>query len=81
MPRSFKVVIVVAGNSESVVLDQLLPDTQYQMWVQAFRAGKRFRSRQIVFRTLGEYLVPGATQRTVSQESATESEGRVQGKG
>ncbi|KAE8739512.1 hypothetical protein FOCC_FOCC015008, partial [Frankliniella occidentalis] len=49
---SFKVVIVVAGNSESVVLDQLLPDTQYQMWVQAFRAGKRFRSRQIVFRTL-----------------------------
>ncbi|KAJ1528002.1 hypothetical protein ONE63_007930 [Megalurothrips usitatus] len=51
---SFKVVIVVAGNSESVVLDQLLPDTQYQMWVQAFRAGRRFRSRQIVFRTLGE---------------------------
>ncbi|KAK3928581.1 Collagen alpha-1(XIV) chain [Frankliniella fusca] len=58
---SFKVVIVVAGNSESVVLDQLLPDTQYQMWVQAFRAGRRFRSRQIVFRTLVDPDAPPVT--------------------
>ncbi|XP_034248388.1 uncharacterized protein LOC117649603 [Thrips palmi] len=58
---SFKVVIVVAGNSESVVLDQLLPDTQYQMWVQAFRAGRRFRSRQIVFRTLADPDAPQVT--------------------
>lgn len=47
-----RVVAVVAGNSEAVTLSGLRADTQYQLIVTAVRAGKKFRSRPIVFRTL-----------------------------
>ncbi|XP_017875895.1 uncharacterized protein LOC108622495 isoform X2 [Ceratina calcarata] len=47
-----RVVAVVAGNSEAVTLSGLRADTQYQLVVTAVRAGKKFRSRPIVFRTL-----------------------------
>lgn len=43
---------MVAGNSEAVTLSNLRADTQYQLVVTAVRAGKKFRSRPIVFRTL-----------------------------
>ncbi|XP_049861127.1 fibronectin type III domain-containing protein 5 isoform X2 [Schistocerca gregaria] len=49
---SYRVVTVVAGNSRSVALDDLKADTQYQLTVTAVRAGRKFRSRAIVFRTL-----------------------------
>ncbi|XP_077255133.1 uncharacterized protein LOC143893518 isoform X3 [Temnothorax americanus] len=49
---SYRVVAVVAGNSEAVTLSGLRADTQYQLVVTAVRAGKKFRSRPIVFRTL-----------------------------
>ncbi|KAG8262051.1 hypothetical protein J6590_061103 [Homalodisca vitripennis] len=49
---SYRVVAVVAGNSDSVTLSGLLADTQYQITVTAVRDGKKFKSRPIVFRTL-----------------------------
>ncbi|XP_043258517.1 uncharacterized protein LOC122400859 isoform X6 [Colletes gigas] len=49
---SYRVVAEVAGNSEAVTLSGLRADTQYQLIVTAVRAGKKFRSRPIVFRTL-----------------------------
>nr|CAD7431365.1 unnamed protein product [Timema monikensis] len=49
---SYKVVAVVAGNSEVVTLNNLLADTQYQVTVTAVRGGKKFRSGPIVFRTM-----------------------------
>lgn len=52
---SYRVVAVVAGNSEAVTLSGLRADTQYQLVVTAVRAGKKFRSRPIVFRTLGKF--------------------------
>uniref|UniRef100_A0A1B0BGE4 Fibronectin type III domain-containing protein n=1 Tax=Glossina palpalis gambiensis TaxID=67801 RepID=A0A1B0BGE4_9MUSC len=42
----------VAGNSEAIVLDRLSPGTQYSITVTAIWMGKKYRSRQIVFRTL-----------------------------
>ena len=46
---------MVAGISEGVVLGGLLSDTQYQLTVSAIYAGsKKYRSRVITFRTLGE---------------------------
>lgn len=51
-PTDARVVAVVAGNSEAVTLSNLRADTQYQLVVTAVRAGKKFRSRPIVFRTL-----------------------------
>lgn len=51
---SYRVVAVVAGNSEAVTLSGLRADTQYQLVVTAVRGGKKFRSRPIVFRTLGK---------------------------
>lgn len=51
-PTDARVVAVVAGNSEAVTLSGLRADTQYQLVVTAVRAGKKFRSRPIVFRTL-----------------------------
>lgn len=45
----------MAGISEGVVLGGLLPDTQYQLTVSAiYGDNKKFRSRVIIFRTLGE---------------------------
>ncbi|CAL7947071.1 unnamed protein product [Xylocopa violacea] len=49
---SYRVVAVVAGNSEAVTLSGLRADTQYQLVVTAVTAGKKYRSRPIVFRTL-----------------------------
>ncbi|KRG04157.1 uncharacterized protein LOC6578670 isoform X4 [Drosophila mojavensis] len=50
---SYRVVQDVAGNSEAIVLDRLLPSTQYSLSVTAIWMGKRYRSRgQIKFRTL-----------------------------
>lgn len=49
---SYRVVAVVAGNSDSVTLSGLLADTQYQVTVTAVRSGKKYKSRPIVFRTL-----------------------------
>lgn len=46
----------MAGNSEAVVLDRLQPNTQYQITVSAIWAGKKYRSRQVIFRTLGKYV-------------------------
>lgn len=54
---SYRVVTEVAGNSEAVTLSGLRADTQYQLVVTAVRAGKRFRSRPIVFRTLGKLFL------------------------
>lgn len=55
---SYRVVAVVAGNSEAVTLSGLQADTQYQLVVTAVRAGKKYRSRPIVFRTLGKLCLP-----------------------
>ncbi|XP_031787600.1 uncharacterized protein LOC100679723 isoform X9 [Nasonia vitripennis] len=49
---SYRVVAVVAGNSEAVTLSNLRADTQYQLVVTAVKSGKKLRSRPIVFRTL-----------------------------
>ncbi|XKL66226.1 hypothetical protein PGB90_009646 [Kerria lacca] len=49
---SYRVVAVVAANSNSVTLNNLLPNTQYQMSVTAIKSGRKYRSRPIVFRTL-----------------------------
>ncbi|XP_012216831.1 uncharacterized protein [Linepithema humile] len=62
-PTDARVVAVVAGNSEAVTLSGLRADTQYQLVVTAVRAGKKFRSRPIVFRTLGK-LYPSPSSRS-----------------
>ncbi|XP_055848583.1 uncharacterized protein LOC129913752 isoform X3 [Episyrphus balteatus] len=49
---SYRVVQDVAGNSEAIILDRLSPSTQYSIAVTAIRLGKKYRSRQIIFRTL-----------------------------
>lgn len=56
---SYRVVAVVAGNSEAVTLSGLKADTQYQVTVAAVWAGKKYRSRPIVFRTLGTSITNG----------------------
>ncbi|XP_070499824.1 uncharacterized protein [Chironomus tepperi] len=53
-PTDARVIAVVAGNSEAVVLGGLIPDTQYQLVVAAIWSGRKYRSRAIIFRTLGE---------------------------
>lgn len=45
---------MVAGNSEAIVLGGLSPDTQYQLTVAALWSGRKYRSRAIIFRTLGD---------------------------
>lgn len=45
---------VAAGHLQSVVLGNLLPDTQYQLSVAAIYNGRRHKSRQIVFKTMGK---------------------------
>ncbi|KAL0268002.1 UNVERIFIED_CONTAM: hypothetical protein PYX00_010104 [Menopon gallinae] len=40
-----------AGNSQSIVLRELRPDTQYQVTITAVIGGKSYKSRRIVFRT------------------------------
>lgn len=53
---SYRVVAVVAGNSEAVTLNGLKADTQYQVTVAAVFNRIKYRSRPIVFRTLGLYF-------------------------
>ena len=55
MNLSYRVVAVIAGNSEAVVLRNLIPDTSYHVTVTACWGGKKFKSRAIVFRTLGKF--------------------------
>lgn len=46
---------IVAGNSEKgLLLLGLLPDTQYMLTVSAIFRSRKYRSRAIIFRTLGE---------------------------
>lgn len=47
---------VVAGNSQAVVLGNLVPDTQYQLTVAAIFNGRRVKSRPVVFRTMGKVV-------------------------
>ncbi|KAI5750942.1 hypothetical protein M8J77_002673 [Diaphorina citri] len=53
---NYRVVAVIAGNTESVTLSNLIPDTQYQVTVAAVvtinNSTKKFRSNLVVFRTL-----------------------------
>nr|XP_018914534.1 PREDICTED: uncharacterized protein LOC109042317 isoform X1 [Bemisia tabaci]XP_018914535.1 PREDICTED: uncharacterized protein LOC109042317 isoform X1 [Bemisia tabaci]XP_018914536.1 PREDICTED: uncharacterized protein LOC109042317 isoform X1 [Bemisia tabaci]XP_018914537.1 PREDICTED: uncharacterized protein LOC109042317 isoform X1 [Bemisia tabaci] len=49
---SYRVVVVVAANCESVQLTGLIPNTQYTLSVAAFRASKKYRSSPVVFKTL-----------------------------
>ncbi|KAL7293533.1 hypothetical protein TKK_0012976 [Trichogramma kaykai] len=49
---SYRVVAVVAGNSEAITLGNLRSNTQYQLVVTAVKDNKKLRSRPIVFRTL-----------------------------
>ncbi|VVC28257.1 Fibronectin type III,Fibronectin type III domain-containing protein 5, C-terminal domain,Immunoglobulin- [Cinara cedri] len=49
---SYRVVAEIAVNSDSVTLGNLMPNTQYQVTVTAFKAGRRFRSRPVIFKTL-----------------------------
>ncbi|KPU76283.1 uncharacterized protein Dana_GF11905, isoform G [Drosophila ananassae] len=51
-PTDDRVVQDVAGSSEAIVLDRLLPSTQYSLVVTAIWQGKKYRSGQIKFRTL-----------------------------
>ncbi|XP_029661210.1 uncharacterized protein LOC115234337 isoform X2 [Formica exsecta] len=70
--ESYRVVAVVAGNSEAVTLSNLRADTQYQLVVTAVRAGKKFRSRPIVFRTLGKLCLPKLYLSPASRSHVTE---------
>lgn len=60
-PTDARVVVVVAGNSDSVTLTGLKPNTQYQVTVTAVREGRKFRSRPVVFRTLEMPKTPQET--------------------
>ncbi|KAM7345877.1 uncharacterized protein ACRADG_011971 isoform 2-T22 [Cochliomyia hominivorax] len=51
-PTDDRVVQDVAGNSEAIILDRLTPGTQYSIAVTAVWLGKKYRSRQVIFRTL-----------------------------
>lgn len=46
----------IAGNSEAIILDRLTPGTQYSIAVTAVWLGKKYRSRQVIFRTLGKKI-------------------------
>ncbi|KAK0073936.1 hypothetical protein PV325_008980 [Microctonus aethiopoides] len=61
---------LVAGNSDAITLTDLQADTQYQLVITAVRAGKKYRSRPIVFRTL-------EPPRTSPQHDATVTGGPI----
>ncbi|XP_015839222.1 uncharacterized protein LOC664106 isoform X8 [Tribolium castaneum] len=65
---SYRVVAVVAGNSDAVTLSGLKADTQYQLTVTAVWARKRYRSRPIVFRTLELMCVPEPPRSSPQQD-------------
>lgn len=56
---------MVAGNREAVTLGGLSPDTQYQLTVAAVWNGKKYRSRPIVFRTLGKEFSNSESERNL----------------
>ncbi|XP_046389715.1 uncharacterized protein LOC124158599 isoform X2 [Ischnura elegans] len=58
----YRVVAVVAGNTGAVTLEGLQADRQYQVTVAAVRAGRKFRSRPVVFRTLAAPPPPSVGQ-------------------
>lgn len=70
---------LVAGNSKSITLRDLQPDTEYQVTITAFVDGKKFKSRPKVFRTksstppvtsvVEEYVAP--TQTTTTKKEPT----------
>lgn len=60
-PTDARVVMVVAGNSDSVTLSSLKPNTQYQVTVTAVRGGRKFKSRPVVFRTQEMPKIPQET--------------------
>ena len=45
---------LVAGNSDAVNLEKLFPGTQYMLTVSAVWSGRKYRSRAIIFRTMGD---------------------------
>ncbi|KAL5286873.1 hypothetical protein ACFFRR_008085 [Megaselia abdita] len=51
-PANDRVIRQVAGNTKTVVLDNLIPSTQYSVTVQANVNGIKYRSRSIIFRTM-----------------------------
>ncbi|XP_073812381.1 uncharacterized protein isoform X3 [Musca autumnalis] len=59
---SYRVMQDVAGNSEAIILDRLTPGTQYSIVVSAVWLGKKYRSRQVIFRTLDLPPKPYAQQ-------------------
>lgn len=72
-------VSLVAGNSKSITLRELQPDTEYQVTITAFVDGKKFKSRPKVFRTksatpqtsvIEEYVAP--TQTTAAKREPTQ---------
>ncbi|KAJ3654743.1 hypothetical protein Zmor_013911 [Zophobas morio] len=65
---SYRVVAVVAGNSDAVTLSGLKADTQYQLTVAAVWGGKKYRSRPIVFRTLELMCVPEPPRSSPQQD-------------
>ncbi|XP_044271380.1 uncharacterized protein LOC123015612 isoform X4 [Tribolium madens] len=65
---SYRVVAVVAGNSDAVTLSGLKADTQYQLTVAAVWGRKRYRSRPIVFRTLELMCVPEPPRSSPQQD-------------
>ncbi|XP_049823655.1 uncharacterized protein LOC109601405 isoform X2 [Aethina tumida] len=67
-PTDARVVAVVAGNSDAVTLSGLKADTQYQVTVAAVWAGKKYRSRPIVFRTLEHMCVPEPPRSSPQQD-------------
>ncbi|XP_076266694.1 uncharacterized protein LOC143200173 isoform X2 [Rhynchophorus ferrugineus] len=68
-PTDARVVAVVAGNSDAVTLSNLKPDTQYQLTVAAVWAGRKYRSRPIVFRTLELYCLAEPPRSSPQQDS------------
>ncbi|XP_060803563.1 uncharacterized protein LOC106129247 isoform X2 [Amyelois transitella] len=67
-PSDARVVLEVAGNSDAVILRGLDPDTQYQVTVAALSGGHKFRSRPIVFRTLGSTRAPLQSGEDITEE-------------
>ncbi|XP_075166966.1 uncharacterized protein LOC142239089 [Haematobia irritans] len=61
-PTDDRVMQDVAGNSEAIILDRLTPSTQYSIVVSAVWLGKKYRSRQVIFRTLDLPPKPYAQQ-------------------
>ncbi|XP_073812379.1 uncharacterized protein isoform X2 [Musca autumnalis] len=61
-PTDDRVMQDVAGNSEAIILDRLTPGTQYSIVVSAVWLGKKYRSRQVIFRTLDLPPKPYAQQ-------------------